>query len=74
MPKIVELTCSKGTIEKLLNEKRKQDAREKYHQQLTSQIQDFENRRTNNSFMKSVENNLARQEISAHHRNRIDST
>ena len=43
VPKIVELTCSKGTIEKLLNEKRKQDAREKYHQQLTSQIQDFEN-------------------------------
>lgn len=63
----------KGTIERLLNETKKQEKREKHRQTLTNQIQDFEKRRSESNYQKGLATANAKKDILAAHNNRIES-
>ncbi len=62
-----------GTIERLLQEQRKQEKREKFQREVAGQIKDFENRRTETSVQKSVSVARARQEQSAVNLGRLEA-
>ncbi len=61
-----------GIVERLLQEQRKQEKRERYHRELTSQIQDFENKRTETNVQKSLNVAKAKQELNVLNMSRLE--
>lgn len=62
-----------GTIERLLQEQKKQEKRDRYRQVLTDQIQDFEKRRTETNLQKSLDVAKAKQEKNIMNKSRVES-
>ena len=71
---IIVFKHHQGTIERLLNEQKKQEKRENYRKHFSNQIQEFENRRTETNVQKSLDVARAKQEKYITNKNRIDST
>lgn len=63
----------RGTIERLLNEQRKQEKRDKYRQELSRKIGDFEAKRTETNVQKSLASLKSKQEQNTLNMNRIES-